>query len=353
MELSSQRKIIAVNPSWSLDEITTHLTSALAGVGPALAFSQADYQVVDQNCAVVVTTTGSSGVKKDVALSATALISNARASLAYLDAVPGQRWSLLLPLQHVAGINVLVRSLELGTSPIDLRLSRSFINVDYTAIVPTQLHSALSGDDALLDHLRNAKAVLVGGAALDRHLADQAKAAGITIITTYGATETAGGCVYNGEPLAGVTIDIKNEIISISGKTLASGYLNHPELWEDTSVFHTQDRGEILDGKLIVKGRADDVIISGGANISLHQVESLLRDNFPQTQVVALGLADEHWGQALHIAHVGDLDVALATQLLAENLGSSAKPKGFHRVDQIPLIGIGKIDRKALEGLIR
>ena len=353
MELSAQRKILHVNPTWSLDEITTHLTLALTGNGPTLAFSPVDYESVAPSCALIVTTTGSSGIKKDVALSATALVTNARASLTYLGAVPGQRWSLLLPLHHVAGINVLIRSLELGTTPIDLRNSRNFIDVDFTAIVPTQLHSALHGDNQLLNHLQSAQAVLVGGAALNRHLAEEAKAAGINVVTTYGATETAGGCVYNGQPLPGVKVDIINQLITISGKTLASGYLSHPELWPDTTTFVAQDRGEFIDGKLQILGRADDVIISGGSNISLHQVEEIVRANFPQSQAVALGISDEHWGQALHIAHVGELDTALVTQLLAENIGVSAKPKGFHRVDEIPLIGIGKVDRRALAELVK
>ena len=353
MELSSQRKVSHIDPSWSIDEVTSHLTNALTGQGDALAFSPVDYKTVNSRCAIIVTTTGTSGIKKDVALSATALLTNARASLSYLKAEPGERWSLLLPINHVAGINVLIRSLELGTSPIDLRTSRDFVNVEYTAVVPTQLHSALSGDDELLDHLKSAKAVLVGGAALDLTLSRQAKENGINVVTTYGATETSGGCIYNGTPLAGVEVTINNGVISIAGKTLAHGYLNHPELWSDTSSFETQDLGEIVDGKVKVLGRADDVIISGGSNISLHQVEQLLRSNFPHSQAVALGLSDDHWGQALHVAHVGDLDTYVASQLLAENIGEAAKPKGFHRVNEIPLIGIGKIDRKALEKLLR
>ena len=353
MELSSQRKVRYLEPTWELEDISINLTSALTGTGPALALSAVDYTSVDSSCALIVSTTGTSGITKDVALSATALLTNARSSLAYLGAEPGQRWSLLLPLNHVAGINVLIRSLELGTAAIDLRHSRRFVDVDYTAIVPTQLHSALHGDDQLLQHLQATKAVLVGGAALDAGLADSARAARINVITTYGATETSGGCVYNGTPLDGTTIEIENGLISISGKILASGYLNHPELWPDRNRFVTQDLGEFRDGKLTVLGRADDVIISGGSNISLHQVEDILRTNFPTSQAVALGLSDEHWGQALHIAHVGELDTTLATTLLAENIGANAKPKGFHHVAELPLIGIGKIDRRALEKMLK
>ena len=353
MELSSQRKVAYIDPTWSIDEVTARLTDALTGLGEALAFSPVDYQSVDSKCAVIVTTTGTSGIKKDVALSATALLTNARTSLKFLGAEVGERWSLLLPINHVAGINVLIRSLELGTAPIDLRTSRNFVDVEYTAIVPTQLHSALHGDGELLAHLKAAKAVLVGGAALDISLAHSAKEAGINVVTTYGSTETSGGCIYNGAPLQGVEVSIRNGVLVIAGKTLAHGYLNHPELWPDTSHFETQDLGEIVDGKVKVLGRADDVIISGGSNLSLHQIEEILRSNFPASQAVALGLKDEHWGQALHIAHVGDLDSTLATELLSEKIGASAKPKGFHKVDVIPLIGIGKIDRKALEALLQ
>ena len=134
-------------------------------------------------------------------------------------------------------------------------------------IVPTQLFRALNGDTKLLKHLQGCKAVLVGGAAIDDSLLALAKAQGINCVTTYGMTETSGGCVYNGEPLPGVEIKIE-ETIQIKGPMLA-------RVATQDGFFVTQDLGFIEDGKLFVTGRADDVIISGGKNISLSAVERL------------------------------------------------------------------------------
>ena len=130
-----------------------------------------------------------SATLKEVFLTSTALISSARASNKFIGAKSGQTWSLLLPLTHVAAVNVIVRSMELGTTPIDLRnFEGEFPKADYTAIVPTQLFRALNGDQQLLSHLQSAKAVLVGGAALSQTLRKQAELAGVKIVTTYGRT---------------------------------------------------------------------------------------------------------------------------------------------------------------------
>lgn len=353
MERSSQRKIIHVEPTWTLHELMAALAHALSGTGPALSTTPLSRDLVESNCAMVIATTGSSGIAKEVALSATALLTNARSSLKFLGAVAGERWSLLLPTTHVAGINVLIRSLELGTEPIDLRNAERYVNVDYTAIVPTQLFNALHGDEKLLHHLLATKKVLVGGAALSPSLAQEAESAGINIVTTYGSTETAGGCIYDGYPLDEVGVEIENGHIVITGKVLALGYLNHPELWIDRSRFVSPDLGEMVNGRLSVLGRSDDVIISGGSNISLQSVEETLHRTFPDLLCAAVGVDDERWGRALHIAYVGSLNIDVASAALVSALGDKAKPKGFHQVRELPLMGIGKVDRKTLEEMLR
>ena len=109
----------------------------------------------------------------------------------------------------MAGVNVIVRAIELGTLPIDVRDHQGeYPKVNFTAIVPTQLFKALNGDQFLLNHLRAADAVLVGGAALSQSLQSQAELAGIKIVTTYGMTETCGGCVYDGVALDGGRIGL-------------------------------------------------------------------------------------------------------------------------------------------------
>ncbi|CAB4792982.1 unannotated protein [freshwater metagenome] len=359
MEQNAQRELRTANPEWTVSESMARIAKALVSDGPALIFGHSSLTEVPSRISVVVSTTGSSGTSKEVGLSASALLSSARASNKALGAEFGNSWSLLLPLTHIAGINVLVRALELGTEPIDLRNHQGeYPRADFTAIVPTQLFKALNGDQQLLAHLVDAKAVLVGGAALTTDLHLQAEKAGINIVVTYGMTETSGGCVYNGLPLEGIEISITPEKrIAIKGPVLAHTYLGAEALW-DTQYkdgwFHSSDIGRIENEKLIVEGRSDDVIISGGENISLSAIESSLHAHFPHKNFAAFSVKDSKWGDALHVAIAGDgfpSEEEIA-QYLGEQFGDFSKPKGFLHLPELPLIGIGKVDRKKLTELL-
>ena len=313
------------------------------GDGPTLGFGEISSEYAPSYAAVAIGTSGTTGISKEVLLSSSALISSARASNKFINAKSGQTWSLLLPLTHIAAVNVVVRSMELGTTPIDLRdFDGDYPIADYTAIVPTQLFRALNGDQRLLSHLKSAKAVLVGGAALSQALRNQAELSGIKVITTYGMTETCGGCVYDGTALDGVEVEIRSGKICIKGPVLASS------IAVNDGWFETNDLGEYDNDHLVVIGRSDDVIISGGENLSLNAVENSLSLAFPDTQFAAFAVEDPQWGQSLQLAVVGTIsDDQIATHLERE-LGGFAKPKGIHRMTSLPLLGIGKIDRKSL-----
>jgi O-succinylbenzoic acid--CoA ligase len=343
MDNSSQRKILRVSPACEIPQLAGEITSALVGDGPSLGFGEITSEFAAHYAAVVIGTSGSSGSPKEVALTATALISSARASNKFINAKPGETWSLLLPLTHIAAVNVIIRAIELGTLPIDLRNHEGeYPKADYTSIVPTQLFRALNGDGRLLNHLQSAKTVLVGGAALSQSLRNQAELAGIKVITTYGMTETCGGCVYDGEVLDGVVVEIRNGKIAIRGPILASS------ISLDAGWYETTDLGEIKNDKLVVLGRADDVIISGGENLSLNAVEASLSAAFVDVEFAAFSIEDPQWGDSLQIAVVGTVsDEELITHLESD-LGSFAKPKGIHRLTSLPLLGIGKVDRKSL-----
>jgi O-succinylbenzoic acid--CoA ligase len=359
MEQNAQREIRLANPEWTVSESMARIAKALVSDGPALAFGHTALTHVPARVSLVVATTGSSGTSKEVGLSASALLSSARASNKALGAEFGNSWSLLLPLTHIAGINVLVRALELGTEPIDLRKHQGeYPRADFTAIVPTQLFKALNGDSELLAHLVGAKAVLVGGAALTPDLHLQAEKAGINVVVTYGMTETSGGCVYNGIPLEGVEISITPENrIAIKGSVLAHTYLGAEALWDTQCKdgwFHSSDLGRIENEKLIVEGRSDDVIITGGENISLSAIETSLHAHFPHKSFAAFSVKDPKWGDALHVAIAGDgfpTEEEVA-QYLGEQFGEFSKPKGFLHLPELPLIGIGKVDRKKLTELL-
>ena len=343
MDNSSQRKILRVSPACEIPQLAGEITSALVGDGPTLGFGDITSESAAHYAAVVIGTSGSSGSPKEVALTATALISSARASNKFINAKPGETWSLLLPLTHIAAVNVIIRAIELGTLPIDLRNHEGeYPKADYTSIVPTQLFRALNGDVRLLKHLQSAKTVLVGGAALSQSLRNQAELAGIKVITTYGMTETCGGCVYDGEVLDGVEVEIRNGKIAVRGPILASS------ISLDAGWYETTDLGEIKNDKLVVLGRADDVIISGGENLSLNAVEASLSAAFVDVEFAAFSIEDPQWGDSLQIAVVGTVsDEELITHLESD-LGSFAKPKGIHRLTSLPLLGIGKVDRKSL-----
>jgi O-succinylbenzoic acid--CoA ligase len=347
MDNSSQRKILRVSPACEIPQLARDITAALAGNGPTLGFGEVNSEIAPVQAAIVIGTSGSTGAPKEIFLSSHALVSSARASNAFIGAKPGDTWSLLLPLTHVAAVNVFVRAFELGTIPVDLRNhSGEYPRVDFTAIVPTQLFRALNGDQDLLKHLQGAKKVLVGGAALPQALHNQATAAGVTIVTTYGMSETSGGCVYNGEVLDGVEVEVRGGSIFIRGKILALD-LELVDGW-----FESNDLGEFVDDKLVVIGRSDDVIISGGENLSLNNVEKVLNQHFPALQLAAFSVADAQWGQSLHIAIVGEADSESISKVLQSEIGAFAKPKGIHAMDSLPLLGIGKVDRKRLAQVI-
>ena len=343
MDTSSQRKILRVSPSCEISPLVGEITAALVGDGPTLGFGEISSEYAPSYAAVAIGTSGTTGTSKEVLLTSSALITSAKASNKFIGAQSGDTWSLLLPLTHIAAVNVIIRSMELGTTPIDLRdCGGEYPKANYTAIVPTQLFRALNGDQRLLSHLKSTKAVLVGGAALSQTLRNQAELAGIKVITTYGMTETCGGCVYDGTELESVEIEIRNGKICIKGPVLASS-IPLIDGW-----FETNDLGEFNNDELIVIGRSDDVIISGGENLSLNAVENSLSLAFPDTQFAAFAVEDSQWGQSLQLAVVGTISDDQITAHLEKDLGYFAKPKGIHRMTSLPLLGIGKIDRKSL-----
>ena len=337
-----KRKVQVIDSSWSTPQLLDALLAALKGDGPALATAPIDTDEVDPKVALIVTTSGSTGNPKSVLLSAHSLLANARATHKYIGASAGQRWSLLLPTSHIAGLNILIRSIELGTQPVAVESS-----ADFSAIVPTQLHRALNSDSQLLAHLKKCQSVLVGGGPLDAELRQRAIDAGINVITTYGMTETSGGVVYDGNSLEGVSVEIQDGRIALQGPQLALGYLDST-LPTNNGWFITNDLGEIKDGMLIVHGRADDQIISGGEKISLSAIETYLQSEFKNPDIIAFAHRDREWGEKLCIATTTDIALESLQVKLKERFGAHASPKELFKVASIPYLAIGKPDRKKL-----
>ena len=333
MEMTAGREIRAID-SWSTPQVSAALSSALYDGGPALSIGATSPRNIDADTALLITTSGSTGAAKTITHTANSLLFNARATLKFLDAAPNSVWSLLLPLTHIAGINVLIRALESKTEVVTIDQS-----ADYTAIVPTQLHRALT-DTKLLAHLQGCKAVLVGGGPLDSQLRSEAHSRGINVITTYGMTETCGGVVYDGKPLDGISLKIVDDRIAIKGEQVSR------DVVDGDGWFLTSDRGEIRDGLLSVLGRIDDQIISGGEKISLSAVEEFLRSEYANREIATFAKPDPQWGERLCIATTIALPGVAAR--LKNHFGDHVSPKEVITVSAIPYLSIGKVDRKKL-----
>ena len=318
-------------------------------------------------------------------------------------------WVSALPRDHIAGFQVIARAYAGGTEPVTIdmtggfklsRLREALLNIPsgnlpiYLSLVPTQLRRALA-DPETTAALRICSGILVGGAHISSSLLSAGREAGLNLVTTYGMTETCGGCVYDGVPLPGVKVAVNEGRIWLATPTLMSGYLeaeSDPEIRElsGTSWLATNDTGKIVFGNergkhpqespwegaaiidmscpahLEVLGRLDDTIISGGENISLPLVTRAAEQvGFPGIKFC--GLPDEEWGQILcavfSSAALPTAEPTAAPNLaqlggnlresLREYLPSSHLPRAAALLPHFPLLPSGKLDRLALEAAVR
>ena len=314
---------------------------------------------VPDTIACVVESSGSTGIPKRISISTAALLHAARAGQERLG--PLGQWLLALPINFIAGQQVLIRSLLADQQPVIMNTSLPFTAeaflrsallmknpIRYTSLVPTQLAKLVAEaekDTVMLDTLKSFRAILVGGQLTPDELYDRALGLDLKVVLSYGMTETAGGCVYDGITLDGVRLKIAPDSrLLISGKTLAEG--------QDDWIF-TNDLAELSpDGKLKIIGRADRVIISGGLKLSLERVEYLGSLLPGVSEIAAVALEDQTWGQRVGIAYVGSPEVAddIANQL-AHLLGPAGKPIRVIRVDKLPKLPTGKPDNRMVAEL--
>jgi len=317
--------------------------------------------------AVVIATSGSTGEPKGVELSGAALRHSARASLDRIGARPGEAWLSCLPPSHISGLQVFVRSLLSGVPPVVLeRLGALLVRVrvgdlpQYVSLVPTQVRRLLD-EPGGREALAGFRAILLGGAAVPAGLRAEAAAAGARVITTYGMSETCGGCVYDGEPLDGVSARIgPGSRIRLAGPVLFSGYRGRPDLTAaalDGGWFVTSDVGEVdARGRLTVRGRADGMINTGGEKVSADEVASVLEDCPGVREAVVVGRADPEWGE-LVTAIVVPADPAAPPGLevlrgfARGRLPDYAAPRAVVVVPAVPLLSSGKPDLQALRSL--
>ena len=354
------------------------LPGARDGTRPlALGFAPGPDDVVPDGTAVVIATSGSTGVPKRVVLSVEALHASARATERRIG--EGQ-WMLALPAGYVAGLQVLVRSLCAGTTPalLEGRFTPSaFVEAtsaldprarSHTSLVPAQLETLLDAAGELPEvraALISYDTILVGGQALPLRLRERAEDTGIRVVRTYGSSETSGGCVYDGIPLEGVRVAEHDGELRIRGAVLAEGYLGDPELTGRTFVesdsgtrwYRTGDAGVVADdGSVRVTGRIDNVIVSGGVNVSLDRVERSVREVPGLPEAVVVAVDDERWGQASVVVVTEVRDAAELLGRIRDHvgaaLGAPARPREIRVVDALPLLPSGKPDRRALAALV-
>jgi O-succinylbenzoic acid--CoA ligase len=319
---------------------------------------------VEPGADLVVVTSGSTGRTRAVLLSAAAVRASADATLRRIGG-PGS-WLLAVPASSVGGLQVLCRSALSDRPPAVLErgepLARALARLPagerrYTSLVPTQLRRYL---DTEPEALRTFDAVLVGGAATDPGLLDRARHAGVTVTTTYGMTETAGGCVYDGRPLDGVRVRAGADGVELAGPVLALGYRLDPAgtaaAFRD-GWFRTRDAGQLDgDGRLTVSGRLDEVVITGGVNVAPAAVEAALREHPDVEDAVVFGRPDDEWGQRVVAAIVpaprSAPDLAALRSWVTERLGAPAAPRELHTIAAVPALHTGKPDRRAVAAAV-
>ncbi|MDX1658688.1 MAG: AMP-binding protein [Nitriliruptorales bacterium] len=318
---------------------------------------------VPNGTGLVLVTSGTSDRPKGVELPHSAINSSLQASLRRLGAEKGDRWLVCLPLHHIAGLSGILRSRRMDAEPIiherfDVEAIAGETRAAFISLVPTMLQRLLNADVDLSDF----KAVLVGGAPLAESLATEAEERGVNIVRSYGMTETCGGCVYDGEPLDGVEVDVNDGgRIRIRGPVVMRGYRGRADLsgkaFRD-GWFVTNDVGQIDDdGKLQVLGRVDDVIITGGENVMASVVANALTTDDRVAEAAVVGRPDPEWGQVVAAVVVpADPDDPPTLEELRRSvtnlLPGYALPKELWTVERLPRDAMGKISRRALEAFV-
>jgi o-succinylbenzoate---CoA ligase len=299
------------------------------------------------DAALVVHTSGTTGAPRPVELSYGNVQANAFGSAAVLGLDPDERWLCPLPLAHVGGLMVLLRSAVYGTTAVLGGLDR-LGDVTLASLVPTQLARVLAAGAEPGPRLR---AILLGGAGADRALLARAREAGWPVAPTYGLTQACsqvtvaqpGDLDTAGRPLPGVHVTLAPDgEILVEGPTVAGG-----------GTLRTGDLGRIDEhGRLAVIGRKADTIVTGGENVAPAEVEAVLREHPAVADAGVFARPHPEWGEAvtarvvLHSGRGAAPDELRA--FAAERLARFKVPKTVELADALPRTASGKLMRREL-----
>jgi len=357
---------VTLHPRLDTDSVFDCLAAISGGGGVLLGPSiEEEPEAPLEGSALVVFTSGTGGRPKGVRLTMENLETASYASMEHLGHDESDTWLLAMPLYHVAGLSILVRSIYASGS---VRLLPSFDaeafsdamkgDVTMVSVVPTMLHRVLDHDAGRYEDLR---AVLVGGGPIPDGLLERAATAGLPVLPTYGMTETFGQVATlkpgspqerRAHPLRGVRLRIESDgRIAIKSRQLFKGYLGEPD--RSDGWFVTSDLGELdEDGALRVNGRVDAVIVTGGENVDPFRVEVELLAHTGVDDVIVVGVPDAEWGEIVAALYVGSASEAVLTHDLRARLPRHMVPARWLSVDEIPKTSLGKDDRSAVRALL-
>ena len=301
--------------------------------------------------ALVIASSGSTGAPKGIIHTHSSLLAGAQASASRLQLTSDDHWLVCIPVSHVGGFSVISRALHIGAA---LTLLPAF---DVAAVQEAAKNgathaslvaTALSRIDASLF-----RTILLGGSSAPGNLPSN-------VIATYGMTETGGGVVYNGQPLDNVEIKIVDGEIFLRCPMLMRAYRDDQTISITDGWYATGDIGEIDEnGKLSVRGRQSDMIITGGENVWPSVVEYSLASHPLVNQVVVRGMPDTTWGQRV-VAYVvlNDSSQTSEVKLLSDlrehvkqTLPAFCAPQQIVVLAEIPRTSLGKVDVQALPSL--
>jgi O-succinylbenzoic acid--CoA ligase len=337
----------------------------------------------DDDLAVVLFTSGTTGRPKGVRLTRGNLRASAEASAYRLGVDPGDRWLCCLPMYHMGGLAPVFRTALYGTTLVlqrefDAEATAEVIDrrgITGVSLVPTMLTRLLDAGWHPPEHLDT---VLLGGAPATPDLLERALERGVPVYPTYGTTETASQIATArpeqvradpetvGQPLVNTTVEIVDDggtvpagetgEVVVSGPTVAAGYLDEDRSSEafGPDGFHTGDLGvRGPEGRLRVVGRVDDLIVTGGENVAPATVESALRVHQGVEDVAVVGIEDAEWGERVAALVVGETDAADLDAHCRERLAGYQCPKQYGFAGELPRTASGTVDRRAVRERLR